>query len=62
MLSLELGAPRLAYGFIPAASTSVDRYGVSFKLVLARWRWRQGELLHIPKKEVVPIVHFAPLP
>ncbi len=38
------------------------RYGVSFNLVLAWWRWRQGELLQIPKKEVVPIVHFAPLP
>ncbi len=50
--SLEVGDPRLAYGFALATSTLVD---------LARWRWRQGELLQLPKKEVVRfIVHFAP--
>jgi hypothetical protein len=46
MLSLELEAPRLAYGYAPvAAGTSVDlpRHEF-FKFVPARWR--QGELLH----------------
>jgi hypothetical protein len=61
MPSLELGAPRLAYGFALAASTSVDSPRREFfKFVLVRWRWRQGELSQLPKKEVVTIAHFAP--
>jgi hypothetical protein len=39
MLSLELGAPRLAYGFAQAANTSVDLLRREFfKFVLVRWQ------------------------
>ncbi len=59
--SLELGDPWLAYGFALATSTLVDSLRRGIYPVLARWRWRQGELLQLPKKEVVRIiVHFAP--
>ncbi len=59
--SLELGDPRLAYGFALATSTLVDTLRRGIYPVLARWRWQQGELLQLPKKEVVRfIVHFAP--
>ncbi len=59
--SLELGDPRLAYGFALATSTLVDSLRRGIYPVLAQWRWRQGELLQLPKKEVVrSIVHFAP--
>jgi hypothetical protein len=50
MLSLELGAPRLAYRYALAASTLVDSPRCEFfKFVLARW-W-QGKFLQLPKKE-----------
>ncbi len=59
--SLELGAPRLAYGFALAASMSVDSPRREFfKFVPLRWWWQQGELSQLPKKEVVPVIHFAP--
>jgi hypothetical protein len=33
------------------------------RFVLARWRWRQGEMLQLPKKEVVRFYRpFRPLP
>jgi hypothetical protein len=61
MPSLELGAPRLVYGFALVASTSVDSlWREFFKFFLARWRWWQGELSQLPKKGVVcSIIHFA---
>jgi hypothetical protein len=61
MLSLELVAPRLAYGYALAASTSLICLGMNFfKFVPARWRWKQGKLSQLPKKVIVPIIHFAP--
>jgi hypothetical protein len=64
MLSLELGTLQLAYGFALAASTLVDSlWREFFKFVLARWRWRLGELLQLPKKGVVRSYRpFRPLP
>jgi hypothetical protein len=61
--SLELGDPRLAYGFALATSTLVDTLRRGIYPVLAQWRWRQGELLQLPKKGVVRSYRpFRPLP
>ncbi len=55
MLSLELGALRLAYSFALAASMLV--------VSPAQWRWRQGELVQLTKKGVVRSNRpFRPLP
>jgi hypothetical protein len=64
MLSLELGAPRLAYGFALVVSMSVNLIRHEFfKFVLARWQWRQGELSQLLMKGVVRSYHpFRPLP
>jgi hypothetical protein len=64
MLTLELGTPRLAYGFALATSTLVDSLQHEFfKFALAWWRWRQGELLQLLKKGVVRSYRpFLPLP
>ncbi len=58
---LELGDPRLAYDFALATSTLVDTLRRGIYPVLARWRWRQGELLQLPKKEVVCLSSISPL-
>ncbi len=60
-VSLELGDPRLAYGFALATSTLVDTLRRGIYPVLARWRRRQGELLQLPKKEVVCLSSILPL-
>jgi hypothetical protein len=46
------GPQELAYDYVPAASTPVN-------LFLVWWQWRQGELLQLPKKEVIAVTNFV---
>ncbi len=39
------GPQELAYGFVTAESTAVEE-------LLAQWRWQQGGLSQLPKKDV----------
>jgi hypothetical protein len=61
MLSLELGAPRLAYGFALAAGTSVDSPRREFLNSSQRGGDSgKAKLSQLPKKKVVAFIHFAP--